>query len=221
MSSPYPGAPGSGSQPPQQPQPGSPQQPGFSQPPAYGQQPGMPPQGGQSAPPKKKSKAPKILIIVGAVILALSVVVGIIVTVVGALNTAGSMESVETFSTGSGTFTAEEGQQLIAYAPEGATPPSCNISGPGQIELGDSTTSYTVTADGQAWTSFDDFTVDTSGDYMIDCYGEAVAIGPPPSVGGILGTLGGVLLGVFGGFLGFVLLVIGIILLVVQRRKNA
>src|SRR5690625_5677803 len=71
-----------------------------------------------------------------------------------------------------------------------------------------------------SWESFDSFTAPSSGEYEIDCAGMPVAVGPPVSIGGILGAVGGVLFAIGGGFLGFVLLAIGIVLWLLNRKKT-
>lgn len=173
------------------------------------------------APAPKKSKVPMILIIVGAVILVLSIVVGGIVAALGIGTTASGVGEIEVHASGSGTFSAEAGEEVYVYAEEGTAAPACNVTGPGEITLGSHDVTYTTTIEGTSWESFDVFTVAESGTYEIDCYGEAVAVGPPVSVGGILGAVGGILGGLLGAFLGFVILLVGVIMVIIRRRKAA
>lgn len=180
-------------------------------------QPGFPP----PAPTPKKSKVPMILIIVGAVILVLSIVVGGILAAVGIGSTAGGMGEIEVHSSGAGSFSAEAGEEVFVYKQEGAAVPSCDVTGPGEITLAGHDVTYTTTLEGSSWESFDSFTVSASGEYQIDCSGDAVAVGPPLNVGGILGAVGGILGGLAGAFLGFVILLVGVIMMIIRRRKAA
>lgn len=186
-------------------------------------QPAMSPYGpaghGQVPTPKKTGKAPLVLIVLGGVILAVSVVAGIVITVFGISSTAGGIGDIEVLDSGSGTVTADEGDLLQFYAEEGTPMPSCQVTGPssGSLSDGPNRTSST-TIDGTTWESFDIAEVNESGEFAIDCGGTPVAVGPPVSIGGIFGAVGGILLGLAGGFVGFVLLVIGVILLIVRKR---
>ncbi|APX32832.1 hypothetical protein BH708_08990 [Brachybacterium sp. P6-10-X1] len=186
-------------------------------------QPGASPYGpagsGPVPTPKKTGKAPVILIVLGGVILAVSVIAGIVITVIGISSAAGGISDIEVLDSGSGTVTAEEGDLLQFYAKAGTPMPSCQVVGPsdGALSDGPNRTSST-TIDGTQWESFDIAEVKESGEFEIDCGGTPVAVGPPVSIGGIFGAVGGVLLGVGGGFVGFVLLAIGVILLIMRRR---
>lgn len=202
--------------PPQQPSHGplSPQPAaGWSQP---GQQPGgwNPP---APAPAKKPSKAPKVLIILGAVILALSVVIGIVLAVIGFGGVASGAARYEIYESGSGTYAAEADETVQLYAEEGTSAPQCTVDGP---SVGEGTSQTSTYGDGErSWESFDSFTAEEAGDYTIDCGGTPVMVGPPISIGGIFAGLGGILLAIGGGVLGFLLLVIGVIILLVRRSR--
>lgn len=157
--------------------------------------------------------------IIGSIILALSVVIGVVVTVVGFMSALGG--DFEEFSSGSGTFTAEEGDVIQLYAEEGAPAPSCTLITPDGSEPTPGTIqTSTRSTGGTSWSSFDSFTAPVSGEYQIDCGGNAVAVGPPVSIGGIFGAVGGIFVGIGGGFIGFVLLVIGLILWLVGRSRD-
>lgn len=170
-------------------------------------------------PAQKPSRAPKILMIIGGVILALSVLIGVVVTVIGFMTALGG--DFEEFSNGSGTFTAEEGDVVQLYAEEGAPAPSCTLTTPDGSEPTPGTIqTSTRTTGGASWASFDSFTAPASGEYQIDCGGSAVAVGPPVSIGGIFGAVGGIFVAIGGGFIGFVLFVIGLILWLVGRNKQ-
>ena len=171
-----------------------------------------------SAP--KPSRAPKILMIIGGAILALSVIIGVVIAVVGFVTTLGG--DFEEFPSGSGTFSAEQGEVLQLYAEEGTAAPACTLYTPdgAQPEPGTDQSSSRSTG-GTSWVSFDSFTAPSSGEYEIDCAGTAVAVGPPVSIGGVFGAVGGILFAIGGGFLGFVLLAIGIVLWLLSRKKTA
>ncbi len=180
--------------------------------------PGAPsPYGAAPGPAKKPSKAPKILIIIGSVILGLSVIIGVVLAIIGFTGAASSMNELEVLDSGSGTITAEEGESLQIYAEEGAAIPSCEIDGPA-VGAGTSQSS-TIGDGGTTWVSVDSFTAEQAGEYEITCDDGPVAVGPPVSIGGIFAGLGGILLAVFGGALGFLLLLLGVILLIVRKRS--
>ncbi|WP_114853652.1 hypothetical protein [Brachybacterium sp. YJGR34] len=186
------------------------------------------PQGGAPSPygtpapaPKKPSKAPTILMIIGGVILALSVIVGIVLAVIGIGGVVGSTGDLEEFSGGSGTISAEAGEELQVYADENAMAPvECTISGPSESSVGPGPSqSSTIGTGDTTWVSVDSFTAKDAGEYTVDCGGTPIAVGPPVSIGGIFAGVGGILIGVFGGIIGAVLLALGIILKIVGRKK--
>ncbi|MGO1977387.1 hypothetical protein [Brachybacterium tyrofermentans] len=180
----------------------------------FGQHPGQPPQRTGTG------KAPKILIILGSIILALAVIIGAVLAVIGISTTAGGIGDIEVFDSGSGSVTAEEGDVLQYYVETGTEMPSCDITAPSAEAIGEGTAqTSSTTIDGRQWESFDSITANEAGEYTVDCAGTPVAVGPPVSLGGIFGAVGGILLAVGGGFLGFVLLAIGVILLIVRKRR--
>ncbi|WP_193106470.1 hypothetical protein [Brachybacterium sp. FME24] len=185
----------------------------------------MPPQGPQHAPgtapgPKKFGKVPHILLIVGGIILLISVIAGIVLAAIGITSTVGGVNDIEVFDSGSGSITAEEGDVLQFYVEEGTQVPTCDITAPSQEAIGEGTAQTSSTSlDGKNWESFDSITANEAGEYTVDCAGTPVAVGPPVSIGGIFGAVGGILLGLGGGFLGFVLLATGVILLIVRKRS--
>lgn len=180
--------------------------------------PGAPlPQGFSPAPAKKPSKAPKILIILGSVILALSVIIGVVVAVIGFASTAGGIGELQELDGGSGSIAAEAGDSYQIYAVEGEPAPTCTVDGP---SVGEGTfQSSSIDIDGTSWVSVDSFSTEEAGEYTIDCGDARVAVGPPVSIGGIFAGLGGILLAIGGGALGFLLLVIGVILVIVRKRS--
>lgn len=170
-------------------------------------------------PAKKPSRAPKILMIIGGIIMALSVIIGVVVSVIGFTAALGG--DFEELSSGSGTFAAEEGDVIQLYVQEGTPAPRCALNTPdGSEPTPGSFQSSTRTTGGASWTSFDSFTAPVAGEYQIDCGGTPVAVGPPVSIGGIFGAVSGILVGIGGGFVGFVLLAIGLILWLVGRNKQ-
>ena len=222
----------------QAPQPGQPpqypghqgQQGGQGQPPQY---PGQPQYGGQApqyggldpyatgaGAPKPKSKMPligKVLTFVGAGIVALTIVGGIIMTIAGASSlSAFSDEAIRVNGTTSQFFEAESEWQV--YAPEDSGFTSCTITGPTPVSKGtNQTSSYSF--DGRTYESIDGFSVREAGTYSITCNQPDVIIAPPLSVGGIFSTVGGILIAVFGGLLGVGLTILGIILWIVGRKR--
>ncbi|ASK65292.1 hypothetical protein CFK39_04975 [Brachybacterium avium] len=183
---------------------------------AYGQG-GVPSPGFAPAPAKKPSKAPKVLIVLGSVILALSVIIGVVLAVIGFGGTVSGMNELEVFDSGNGTVTAEAGESLQIYAEEGAAVPSCTIDGPA---VGPGTGQSSTMGDGEhSWVSVDSFTAEEAGDYEVSCTEAPIAVGPPVSIGGIFAGLGGIALAIFGGALGLLLLVIGVVLLIVRKRS--
>src|SRR5690625_7982536 len=77
------------------------------------------------APASKPSRAPKVLMIIGGAILALSVCIGVIMAVIGVSTTLGS--DFEEFHGGSGTFTAEQGEVIQLYAEVGTAAPTSKL----------------------------------------------------------------------------------------------
>lgn len=196
--------------------PGS--QPGQNSGQHFGQNPGQTP--GQTPQRQGTGKAPKILIILGSIILALAVVIGAVIAIIGIRATAGGIGDIEVFDSGSASITAEAGESLQLYAEAGTDAPACEILSPSGEAPGEGTIQTSSTSiDGRQWDSFDSFTANEAGEYTVDCAGTPVAVGPPVSIGGIFGAVGGILLAVGGGFLGFVLLAIGVILLIVRKRR--
>ncbi|MGO1600484.1 MAG: hypothetical protein ACTHX0_12745 [Brachybacterium sp.] len=189
---------------------------------AYGQggmpAPGSPsPQGATPAPAKKPSKAPKVLIILGSVILALGVIVGIVLAVVGLGGAFSTIDELEVFDSGSGTVTAEADEMLMVYVEEGTPIPSCTIDGPA---VGAGTLQTSTLGNGERqWRSVDSFTAEEAGEYDISCGDTPIAVGPPVSMGGVLVGIGGIFVAIAGGGLGFLLLVLGVILLIVRKRS--
>lgn len=176
-------------------------------------------QGSSRAPAKKPSKAPKILFILGGVILVLSVVIGAVIAYVGLSGAVSTVEELEVFESGSGTVTAEAGDSLQVYAEQGAPTPSCTIDGPA---VGEGTSqNSTAGTNEDVWVTVDSFTAEQAGEYEITCDQGPIAVGPPISVGGIFAGLGGIFLAIGGGGLGVLLLLIGVVVLFMRKRSAA
>lgn len=186
--------------------------------PSPGQQPSQ--NLGQSPQRQVAGRAPKILIILGSIILALAVIIGAVIAIIGIRATAGGIGDIEVLDSGSGSVTAEKGDVLQLYAEAGTDVPVCEILSPsGEAPDEGTIQTSSTTIDGRQWDSFDSFTANEAGEYTVDCAGTPVAVGPPVSLGGVFGAIGGILLAVGGGFLGLVLLAIGVILLIVRKRR--
>lgn len=194
--------------------------------PAYahgGQQmPSPPPQGGfSSAPAATRSKAPVVLIVVGVVILLLSVIIGVVMAFMGLGDAMSTIDEMDVLEGGSGTITAESGEVLQLYVEAGAMAPACHVVGPSPDSVGEGTFQTSSVSTGQAaWESFDSFTAEDAGEYTIDCAGTTVGVAPPVSIGSIFSGVIGILLAIGGGMLGFLLLAIGVLLLILRRRRG-
>ena len=192
-------------------------QPGGGMPPSGG---GAPQPGGwnqpAAAPAKKKSKVPMVLIILGIVILALSVIGGIVMAVLGFTGASSDLEVIS----GTGSVEAEADDVLQLYAKEGETGAMCSVTGPSPSALGEGTDqTSTITQDGITWISVDSFTAKETGTYEFDCAGDEVAVGPPVSGGAIVAGIGGIFLAIAGGAVGLLLVVTGVIILLVRRSR--
>jgi len=175
------------------------------------------PQGGAPGPEKKPSKAPKVLIILGSAILALSVIIGVVLAVIGIGGVASSAGALTHFDSGQGVIELDAGEERQIFVEEGTPAPGCTVDGPA---VGDGpTTSSTIGTGDATWVSVDSFTAEEAGEYMVDCGSTPIAVAPPISVGGVFAGIGGVLLAIIGGALGFLLLAIGVILLIVRKRS--
>lgn len=160
----------------------------------------------------------KILAIVGAIMLVVCVVVGVILAVTGIGRAAGTADKGTTF-TGSTSVTLEAGQKVQLYAPDDAATPMCEVTPADKV--GDAPVqSSEVTSGGVTWESFDGFTATEAGSYQITCDGTTqVLAAPPVSIGGIFAGVGGILLGVLGGGLGLLMLIVGLVLFFIGRGK--
>lgn len=171
-----------------------------------------------TAPGAGMRKWGKLLAILGAIVLLLSIVIGTVMAWTGFQGVMDTAEDATPFS-GSTTLQLSAGDEIQLYALEGAASNDCDVTPGDQVGPGPSQTS-TISKDGQSWTSFDGFTATTDGEYIVACADSAEVLAAPPiSVGGILGGVGGIFLGIGGGMLGALLLLIGIVLLLVGRGK--
>ena len=190
----------------------------MTQPPSPPHGPFPPQSGGPAASVKKPSKAPTILLIIGGIILVLGVGIGVVMAVAGIGGAMDTIDELEVHDSGSGTLTAEAGQTYQLYALQDGPTPSCAVDGPA---VGPGTfQSSTITTRGSSWISVDSFTAQEAGQYSFDCSEGPVAVGPPVSIGGIFTGVGGILIAVLGGALGLGLMILGLILLLVQRSRS-
>ena len=192
--------------------------PGQSQPP-YNQWPGQP--GGWQPPVKPRSKLGPILAAVGAVMLVAGVVLGISVgrSFMQIIPSASQSTPVmgETFVTVTG------GDSLVLYAPSGIMP-VCDIIGPTEavpnIDLGGSSYQFSVNNVNYESMARIGGPGEPEGEYTVSCDQSGLLIAPPLDVGDIVGSVGG-LLGVIAlGGIGFTLLVVGLIVWLLGRRRR-
>ena len=186
------------------------------------------PAGGAGSPPPVTSpsarrgggRAGKRLMIVGGVIIVLSLLVGGIIFAIGAVRTSDPGIEFELIDGGSTTLTLEEGEAVQLYHPEGSTVPSCTVTGPegAQPELLDAQ-SGSVDMDSLTWVAFEGHRATAAGEHEISCPGESIVIGPQMALGAIFGMVGGMLAVISGGFVGFVVLLVGLVLWLVQRNR--
>lgn len=172
-----------------------------------------------SAPNRRRSKGPLILIIAGAAVLVIGVIiggVGIFSLVRGVSEGLDALTPVRE----STSITLTKGDDQVLYKRKGATTPTCVVVGPdGAAPDPGPSYSSEISGNGDAWESFDSFRANADGSYTIACDGGEVRVGPPVSIGGILLGVGGIFALIGGGILGFLLLIGGIIWMVVARRK--
>jgi hypothetical protein len=167
-------------------------------------------------------KGGKILLVIGLIVLVVSVVAGVILAVVNIGGAAKTVGELETFS-GSTEYSAEAGEEFQLYYQTGNSIPMCEVVGADGSEPQPGGISTSTIGDGdESWTSFDSYKASSAQTYTITCDSDSdaeLAVGPPLSVAGIFAGVGGILLAAFGGGFGFVLAVVGLILLLVGRSK--
>ncbi|MGW0038175.1 hypothetical protein [Gordonia sp. NPDC003376] len=166
----------------------------------------------------------KVLTGLGAALMLISVVVGVILAVSGFGKVADQTSQAFAIN-GSVTRHLDAGAQLTLYAPgttAGPYPdplPACAVTGPG-VERDSTTQSSSFTFDNTTVRSFAQYRITAAGEYVIDC-GNGYAVGAPPlSLSGVFSGVGGVLLAVFGGGLGLLVTIVGVILWVVGRNRR-
>ncbi len=151
--------------------------------------------------------------------MALAVGIGGTMSVIGFVKSESIFNEV-TLIYGTGAFTAEKGEQTVAYHEEDSRVPRCAVDTPDgsgiEPELDGS---FSFDKNGRSWESFDGFTAPASGEYKVDCDEDTIMIGPPVNVLGVFASVSGLLLAVFGGGFGFLLLMIGLIWFFVTRKK--
>lgn len=203
-----------GSQPPYGP-PGG--QPTYGQPP-YGQVPPQYQQQYYQAPPKPPSKAPKVLIVIGAVLLAVAVACGIVfATQIGSL-----IPKPDSFVHVDGPtsvdITGDEMKVIFTSDPS----VSCDVTSPGAAQP-DIWLDQPMQFESEG-ISFEAIGKiggpgEVSGTYLIECDGPGVIIAPPLSVGGIGMAVLAAVVGGFAGVLGLILLIVGLVLRAGQKKR--
>lgn len=204
---------------PQGPQPGHQPPPPYQQA-QYGQGPVPPPYAQQyfQGPPKPPSKAPMVLIIIGAILLALGIGCGIVFGIqLGALiPSASSLVRVD----GSAEVTVTGDEMKVIFASDPSV--SCDVTGPGDTQpdvwLNQS---MKFTTDGVSFEAIGKIggPGEASGTYTIQCDGPGVVIAPPLSVGGIGAAVIAAVIGGLAGVTGLILLIIGLVLKASQRKR--
>lgn len=165
----------------------------------------------------------KWLIAVGAVILVISVVAGIVLAVMGFSRVADiGSQAFDIDGSTSRHFDADESIQLYVAGTQdhpADSLPTCTVSGPAPTRPGPSQSS-TFTRNHSSITSFASYTFTEAGTYQITCDSPGVVAAPPVSVSGILSGVGGILLAVFGGLAGAVLAVLGVVVRITSRKRS-
>ncbi len=166
----------------------------------------------------------KVLTWLGAALMLICVVVGVILAVNGFGKVADQTSQAFAIN-GSVTRHLDADTELTLYAPGTVSGPysdplpTCAVTGPG-VERVSTMQSGSFTFDNTTVRSFAQYRITAAGDYVIDC-GDGYAVGAPPlSLSGVFSGVGGVLLAVFGGGLGLLVTIVGIILWVVGRNRR-
>ena len=190
---------------------GGPDQPG------YGQWPGQPQ---WQQPAKPPSKVGPILVAVGAVMMVAGVILGISVgrDFLEIVPSPGDVTPVvgETF------VQIDDGETMILYAPSSMMP-VCDIVGPTEavpdIDLGGA--NYQFPLDNVNYESMARIggPGEPIGEYIVMCEEEGLIVAPPLDVGDIVSSVGGLLLVIALGGVGFTLLVVGLIMWLLSRRR--
>ncbi|MCB0883624.1 MAG: hypothetical protein KDB34_02525 [Propionibacteriaceae bacterium] len=190
-------------------QPGAPY-PAGGQYPSGGPYPPYANPGGVNTQPQPRPGGKKLLI-AGVIVLAVGLVGGVIMAIMGIGGAVGTLDRSQEFSV-STQVSAESGQVFQLYKPEGSMTPSCEVIGADGSIPGVGTMQHsTVGNANQSWESFGSFRADSAQLYMIVCdTSTPLLVGPPVSIGGIFVGVGGILLAVAGTIVGVILIAVGL-----------
>lgn len=158
-------------------------------------------------------KAGIVVMIIGAVVLMLSMIVGFVLGGIGTYRLLNEdLESARTDQTV--TVSAEEPKEFLVFEPEAEKGNrECTVAGPGGsvAELDRVDTSFTVQIEDRPWEIFSRFTTDAAGEYTFECNDEVMVL--PARFGqSAVGVAAGAVIGVFGTLLGGFIVVVGLIL---------
>lgn len=195
-------------------QPGPWQQQGHQQ---YG--PGPQQWNQHPVPPKRPSRAPKILLMIGGGLILLGVILAALLGR-GIMSSIPDEDSITRIGSGA-TVTVTE--HTLLYRPEGQAI-NCRIFGPTDDEpnLEYNGPRMSFTHAGQMYESFGQLGGGDGpwGDYEVTCdNGDAIAA-PPLDVGALGGGVAGLVGGALLGGLGIILLIAGLIMHVINRNKR-
>lgn len=212
---------------------GQPGQP-YGQP-QYGQQPGQqygqPPHGqaqyaqppyGQpyQVPARKPGKAPKVLTIVGAVLAA----IGVVFVALFAFQLRSAIPSAASLTSINGVTEVVVSNQEMRVIYAGDPGASCTVTSPGAEEPDLFLSgSMSFTRDGIAYSSIGRIggPGEADGTYIVECDSSPVVVGPPLNIRAIGLSVVYAIVGFGSLSLGIIMLVVGLILRGVQRKRMA
>lgn len=199
----------------------------------YGGSAGDPYGAGAQPGPRKGAgmkKAGGWMSIIGAVILVLSVVGGVIMGVIGGKALASLGSQIQQMQA-TQTVTLHEGEIRLLLQQGSGSQPTCELQAlpgsAGQAELTSTSAEYSnlsVPVSGTEYSAFSQITVSQTGEFRLSCQSTAPSqVLMTQDISGLVGSTlllgGGVLLGFLSGGLGFLMLIIGLILFLVGRSK--
>ena len=170
-----------------------------------------------AGPTVKRRKPPAILLAAGAVVAVVAAIV-LAVSAVPMVNATNSMAQIAPTGTSTASLKADSDYGLYGNGSS-----TCNVTGPDgsnvQVSPPSSDTSTTLNNK----TMFGHFTTTASGDHTISCTTSGVQdvyVGNAISMGGVVGTVAGVLIGIALGVVGVALLIAGGVWLGVRSSGN-
>lgn len=202
---------------------GAPGQPGSQRPygqPGPGQYSGPVPPPPYNAPQKPPSKAPKIMIVVGAILMAVSVVLFVLFAT-QLMSAIPSEDDVVTVN-GPTEVQITGGEMKVIYASDVSV--GCDVTGP-TADVPDVTLRISMNwgRNGENYTGIGKVGGDgqPDGTYTVECDGDGVVIAPPISIPGITTSVLSAVVGGFAGLIGLVLLIVGLVLRAGQKKRVA